>query len=269
MEREKEIQFGAFRPLQDATLMKAMGYDFIECYVGETLCPDLDERAWASQREVIRQAPLPLNSCIGLFPPRFRLTGPSASFEEPLEYVQKVCQRADELGVKTLAFGGGNVRNAPEGFPIDEAVAQFTEFCRQLAQGIESYHVTIVLETLRAQEANFLNYVWEGHRLVEAIQSPRIQLLADLYHMYQGGEGADSILQAGSLIRHVHLAESQTRRAMGKTTDGTEYLPNLSALKAIGYQGGISLECFEWDEETKEADLARSLETLKHLWALA
>ena len=259
------ILFGACRGLGDVPLMKELGYDFFENGVGGMLVPDKSDDEWARRREAILAAPLPLRSCNGFLPGRFRLTGPKASFAEPLAYAEKACRRADEVGMKTIVFGSGGARNAPAGYPKEKAVAQFTEFCRRLALRIAGCHVTVVLEPLQPKEANFLNFVREGVRICRAVGSPRICVLADIFHMEQGGEGAASIVVAGKRLKHCHIAEKGTRTAPGLKTDGSEFVPYFEALKSIGYAGGVSCEC-DWGKKKDLAkNLATALATMKRL----
>ncbi|MGN0846490.1 MAG: sugar phosphate isomerase/epimerase family protein [Kiritimatiellia bacterium] len=259
------ILFGACRGLRDVPLMKEAGYDFFEGSVGGMLIPDKDDEAWKKQKEAILAAPLPMRSCNGFLPGKFRLTGPKASFDEPLAYAAKACARADEVGLKTIVFGSGGARNAPEGFPKDQAVEQFTDFCRKLALRVAGCRVTIVLEPLQPKEANFLNFVREGAVICRKVGSPRIRLLADIFHMEQGDEGPESIRAAGALIMHCHIAEKGPRTAPGLSGDGSEFIPYFAALKEIGYAGGVSCECGWGDKKDFARNLATALETMKRV----
>jgi sugar phosphate isomerase/epimerase len=84
-------------------------------------------------------------------------------------------------------------------------------------------------------------------------------VLADLFHMNIEEASIDGTLrQHGSLIGHVHWADSN-RRAMG--FGHTPIRPILQALKAIGYTGYCSAEVFplpDGDEAARQT--VRSLE---------
>ncbi len=260
-----KILFGACRGLKDVPLMREVGYDFFEGGVAGMFMPDKDDEAWKKQKDAILSAPLPLRSCNGFLPGKFRLTGPKASFDEPLAYAAKACARADEVGLKTIVFGSGGARNAPEGFPKEQAVEQFTEFCRKLAMRVAGCKVAIVLEPLQPKEANFLNFVSEGVDICKKVGSPRIRQLADIFHMEQGGEGPESILKAGPLLLHCHIAEKGPRTAPGLKSDGSEFIPYFDALKAIGYAGGVSCECGWGDKKDFAKNLEIALATMKRV----
>ncbi|MCQ2393491.1 MAG: sugar phosphate isomerase/epimerase [Kiritimatiellae bacterium] len=259
------ILFGACRGFGEAKLLKELGYDFLENGVASTLMPDKDEEAWKKQLDLIKALPLPIRSCNGFLPGKFRLTGEKASFDQPLAYAEKACRRADEIGLATIVFGSGGARNAPKGFPKEKAVEQFTDFCKRLSARIADCKVTVVLEPLQPREANFLNFVWEGQKICEQVGSPRLCVLADIFHMMQGGESAESILKAGKLLRHCHIAEKGPRTAPGMSSDGKQFEPYFAALKQIGYTGGVSCECGWGKKNDLRKNLAKALKLMRTL----
>ena len=259
------ILFGACRGFGDAKMMKEVGYDFLENGVASTLMPDQGEEAWKKQREKIRALALPIRSCNGFLPGKFRLTGEKARFDEPLAYAEKACRRADEIGLTTIVFGSGGARNAPKGFPKEKAVEQFVDFCKRLTARISDCKVTVVLEPLQPREANFLNFVREGQEICQQVGSPRLCVLADIFHMMQGGESADSIVKAGPLLRHCHIAEKGPRTAPGISSDGQQFVPYFKALKQIGYTGGVSCECGWGKKGDLRKTLAKSLQVMRTL----
>ena len=273
------ILFGACRPLSDTALMKSIGYDFVERSFGEMFVPDKGEEAWKHQKEAIVSAALPLRSCNGFLPGRFRVTGENADWAPILEYAEVGCRRADEVGLKTMVFGSGGARNVPvtyhaggkidypKGFDVERGRDQYAEFCAVLAKRIAGCRVTVVIEPLRPNETDIIHYVWQGLQIVEEVGSPRIQQLADIFHMMMGREPAESIVKAGDRLRHCHIADWKTRLFPGQDPAQTHRLkPYFDALKEIGYSGGVSCEC-GWGEK---GDLAKNLETaLKTMKGLA
>jgi sugar phosphate isomerase/epimerase len=262
------IRFGACRPLGDASLLKSVGYDFIECDVASCLIPAKGADDWKRQLDLIASLSVPLEACNCLIPGSYRLTGPKADHAPALDYVETVMERADQAGVKYLVFGSGGARNVPGDFlskdgrgkpDLERGVGQFTEFCRRLSgRAATLKNVTVVIEPLRPNESNIVNYVWQAIQISDDVNSPRVQVLADFYHMMMGRESADSILSARSRLRHCHIAEFRSRAFPGSNSAKNEmYRPYFDALKAIGYTGGVSCEC-GWGAKK---DLARNLET--------
>ena len=248
--------------------MKSLGYDFIEYAVAPSLIPEEGAEAWKRQREQILALPLPLRSCNGFLPGKFRLAGKKNDQAAALEYAVTACRRADEVGVKTIVFGSSGARNVPcvfgeggkhewtAGVSVNEGRDQFIEFVRRLSGRISDCKVEVVIEPLNPNESNIVQYVWQGSQICRDVQSPRIRQLADFYHMMLGREPASSIDDAGALLRHCHVSKFD-RYPPDETPAEIERLrPYFEALKRIGYTGGVSCEC-RWQEK----DLARSLET--------
>jgi len=261
------ILFGACRGVGDAKLMASVGYDFWEWGAGAAFNPDKDGEWWKGQKALILSQPIPLRSCNGFLPGKFRLTGPKADFAPALKYAETVLRRADEVGVKTIVFGSSGARNVPGDFlggkdkqpDLEKGVRQYTEFCRELCRlTADLKTVRVVIEPLRPNESNIINYVWQGVQICKDVNSPRLCQLADIFHMMMGREDPESIVKAGKLLRHCHIADYGSRLFPGADPAQTYRLkPYFAALNAIGYTGGVSCEC-SWG---KDADLAKNLET--------
>ena len=175
-------------------------------------------------------------------------------------------RRADEVGVKTIVFGSGGARNVPGDFTgprdqqpkLEEGTRQYTEFCRALCKRVADLKTTcVVIEPLRPNESNIINFVWQGVQICHDVNSPRLQQLADLFHMMMGRECADSLVKAGPLLKHCHIASYETRQYPGSDPATVDRLrPYFDALHTIGYTGGVSCEC-GWGK----GDFAKNLET--------
>lgn len=274
---ESGIKFGVCRPFADAALLKSVGFDFIECVAAEAFIPGEKGDKWKRRRDELLASPLPLRACNGFIPGNFRLTGPKADFAPALDYAELVLRRAEEAGVKAIVFGSGGARNVPGDIcspdwnsrPDTEAgSAQFVDFCKKLSRRVADLkQVQVVIEPLRPKESNIINFVWQGADICRDINSPRIQLLADIFHMMMGGEKAKSIVEADGLIRHCHIANYSSRTLPGIEPEAVaRFRPYFDALRAVGYNGGVSCECVGMGEKqglAKELELA--LSTLKSL----
>lgn len=269
------ILFGACRGARkEVELMKSVGYDFWEGDVPRDLDPSRDDEWWKKRRDAIASYPLPLRSCTGFIPGRFRLTGPAADHEAALEWAEKALRRAEEAGVKTVVFGSGGARNVPGDYcskerkawpDVEKGARQYEEFCRKVAERCADLKtVQVVIEPLRPNESNIVNYVWQGERIARSVGSPRVKLLADLFHMMMGGESPESIVRAKDLVKHCHIAEYSSRKYPGCDAENTARLaPYMAALKSIGYTGGVSCECGFGKKEDFAKNLETALKTMK------
>lgn len=271
-----KILFGACRGPNDAALLKRVGYDFWEWGVGAAFDPTKDAEWWKRQRDFILSQPLPLRSCNGFLPGTFRLTGPNADHAPALAYAETAVRRADEVGVKTLVFGSGGARNVPGDITAKDAKDrpdaekgrdQYRDFCAALCRRVADLKTTtVVVEPLRPRESNIVNYVWQGLQICEEVNSPRLAQLADIFHMMMGREPACSIRLAGARLKHCHVASYETRQFPGSDPATVARLrPYFDALKAIGYEGGVSCECGWGRKEDLEKNLETALKTMKGL----
>lgn len=254
------ILFGLCAGPDKAAKLKELGYAFIEGGVAGMLKPEMPDAEYAAELAKLKGSALPIRSCNGFIPSKFRLTGPELMHDAALDYAVKACQRADAAGIPFIVLGSGGARKVPEGTDLAKGKAQFIEFCQKLGDRIKDLKVTIVLEPLNKGETNILNSVTEGIEYVDAIGRPRIQLLADFYHMMKENEDPDAIRKAGARIRHCHIAELEGRKAPG--TQGEDLSAFFKALKDIGYNGGVSCEC-GWPKENVEDAWKKALATMR------
>ena len=258
-----------------AKMIKRAGFDFVEISVGLAVGPDKDAEWWKGQRDKLLALPLPLRSCNGFLPGRFRLTGPKADHAPALDYAETALRRAEEVGVKTVVFGSGGARNVPGDFAgprdkwpdLQKGRDQYADFCRELCRRVADLRtVQVVIEPLCPNESNIINYVWQGVQVCEEVDSPRLAQLADIFHMMAGRESAASIVAAGKWLKHCHIASYKTREFPGSEPETVARLkPYFDALKSIGYTGGVSCECGWGKDEDYEKNLETALNTMKGL----
>ncbi|PWJ57552.1 sugar phosphate isomerase/epimerase [Dyadobacter jejuensis] len=240
------ITLGVFAAYQHAAYLQSLGFGYIEEAVGRFLLPSETEAPYYENRDVLQQEGFPIKSYVVLLPSAIKTVGPQAQHQEALARTQLALRRAKECGSSYIVFGSGGARNIPEDFNRHEAKAQHIALCRQMAPMAEKYGITIAIEPLNRGETNFINSLAEGVEIVEAVKSPRVKLLCDIYHMLKEDEPASEITKYGKHIVHCHIAEKAERTPPGVM--GDDFRPYLSALKQTGYRGGLSIECFHYDD---------------------
>ena len=261
---------GACRPNSDAALMKSIGYDFIEGTVAACFAPDKGEEEWKRLRDEIRALPIPLRCCNSFLPAKFRVTGPNADFEPALRYAETALRRASEVGVNLIVFGSNGARTVP-GDPLgltgpkpdtEKGLVQFTDFCRLLCDRVRDLdRMEVLVEPLRPNGDNLINFVWQAQQVCEEVASPRLKLIADLFHMMAGREPPRSLVEARGILRHCHIADWYTRNFVGEKPETVFHMrPYFETLKSIGYTGGVSCEPGKGGWGRPE-DLAKNLET--------
>ncbi|MCH2102057.1 MAG: sugar phosphate isomerase/epimerase [Planctomycetes bacterium] len=250
-------KIGLTRGPDQAKSLASMGADFIEIGCG-LLMPGKSDEEFAGRRKQLKECELPIHGANGFLPGRMKSTGPRADHAVIAAYATDIFRRGEEVGMKTVTFGSSGSRSLPEGYPRADADLQFVALLSRLAPIAARYNIRICVEPLQKSETNYIQYVHEATRLIDAVQQPNVGITADIFHMLRGEESAESIRGAGEYIQHVHVAELAKRTAPG--VDGDDFTPYFQALKDIGYAGPISMEC-RWDDLNKQFPVA--LETVR------
>ena len=242
---------GVCTNLEDAEILGRAGVDFLEVSTQSFLEPgDASEGHFEANRAAARGLLPPVQNANLFLPGGLPCVGPAVDEPALLAYAQRAFERAQKAGIKGIVFGSGAARTLPEGFPAERARGQFVRLLVKFAVLAERSDVTLFVEALNPRECNFLNTLAEAAELVTACGHPNVMLVADTYHMGFAGEGPEAIRQHGALVRHFHVADGPSRHYPG--ADGQSYRLWFEALRAIGYQGKISIEC-RWENVADEA----------------
>jgi len=248
--QSKYFPLGVCQKADNSQLVRTMGFDYIECGVESFLAPAKPEEIFQKNLELIHKSGIALYACNGFIPGTMKTTGPEFDQDKVLEYARIALQRAKIAGIKIIVFGSGTSRNIPEGFDKQKARDQFIELLRQIGPIAKENNVTIAIEPLRSQECNFINTVKEACEISRVVNHRNIRVLADFFHMNCEGETPESIVQAGKLLVHCHIAEKEKRAAPGVSKE--DFTQFYKALHQINYKGKVSIEC-SWVNFEKEA----------------
>ncbi len=135
---------------------------------------------------------------------------------------------------------------------------------QRIASNLGDGDAAIFLEPLNRYEATFLNRVGQAAILARMIEHPRMKALADLYHMnIEETSFGEPIDEAGDLLGHVHIADN-TRDEPGAGM--MDMRPAFAALKRIGYEGWLSLECRGLSREPETA-FPESIAYMRRVWS--
>jgi D-psicose/D-tagatose/L-ribulose 3-epimerase len=235
-------QFGICTGIENAAVVRAAGWDFVEGNVQTVCMGDQDEAAWraAGWEAKFAAAGLGMPAANCLVPASLKVTGPEADLGKLRGYMTNVLRRARRLGLKTVVFGSGGARNVPEGWPGNKAWEQVLGFLQMSAPLAAANDVTIMVEHLNKKECNIINTVAEAMEYVKAAGHPNIQCLVDSWHLWLEEEPLANLEAAMPWIRHVHLADKAGRVAPGQS--GSDYTAFFGVLKKAGYDGRISVE---------------------------
>lgn len=258
---QKLPDIGVITSVDNIETVKLSGYDFLEPGVGDYLKLSEEEEVFGKFLDTFGQHEIPIIALVYFIPGRLKSVGQEADHQGILEYVALLFQRAQKAGVKYVVFGSGGSRAVPEGFSTERAREQFVALNKAIAQVAAKYQVVVLLEPLNKKECNFINSLAEAGSVVEDVNHPNFLLCADIYHMKTEGEGPESIIRYGHLIRHLHVAEKEGRSPPG--THGEDFSPYYRALKSTGFKGGISIEA-NWQDLAGQS--VKAIQTIRDQW---
>jgi sugar phosphate isomerase/epimerase len=142
--------------------------------------------------------------------------------------------------------------------------AYAADVLREWATTLPAGRAALFLEPLNRYETYFLNRVEQAITLAQAINHPRVQVLADFFHMNIEESGwSVPIAKAGTLLGMVHVADNN-RLQPGRGC--LNFQPGFAALKQIGYRSFVSIECWSPQGPLIDGDPATALpETVRFL----
>lgn len=173
--------------------------------------------------------------------PRRSIVDP-AEREEMVAAVRETIAATEQLGKPDLIVASGF---RIEGLSEDEHFANAVTALRAAADVAEEAGVTLLLEPLNTRlfAAMYLVSTKLGLDLVEAVNSPNLRLLYDVWHSAVMGETMAEVL-AGRihLVAHVQVADMDDRHEPG--TGSLDWTQVMQTLQDLGYSGAIGLEYF-------------------------
>lgn len=234
------IRLGICTPVENAALLKEIGYDYIE--LGLSKIALMEDEDYQKLLAAVKASPLPVESVNSMIPSDFRLCSEEGTDEKVRAYLERAFTRAEELGVSIAVFGSGAARRMPADMSESEAYKLLSQFLRLAARIAEDHYIDIAIEPLRSDECNIVNLVSDAQRLASMTGFRNVGALADLYHMMQEGDYYDS-LDNGIGVIHAHIAEMDFRN-FPKASDPCviEYQEFFEHLRSSGYDGRVSIE---------------------------
>lgn len=123
-------------------------------------------------------------------------------------------------------------------------------FLGEVAEMAEKLSVMVVLEPINRYEGHYYNRLEEAMAVIDRVGSPRLKIDADFFHMQiEERDIAAAIEKAAGYIYHVQLGDSN-RELPGQ--GHTDFRAGFAALRRIGYDRYMALECRVPDDPERE-----------------
>lgn len=161
-------------------------------------------------------------------------------------YLVALAHFCADIGGKVLVLGSPKQRSIPEGSTFEQAWERAVETLRPAVKAAEQRGVTWCIEPLSPAETDFLNRAEDAIRFAQAFNSPAARIILDVKAMSSEGKPIPRIIRdsAGWFV-HFHANDPNLK---GPGMGEIDFVPILSALKAVEYTGYISVEVFEYSD---------------------
>ncbi|ADB63283.1 Hydroxypyruvate isomerase (plasmid) [Haloterrigena turkmenica DSM 5511] len=182
------------------------------------------------------EAEIPIAGCVA----DGTLTDPEAT-DDAVETIRESIETAADLGIPTLIATSG-----PDQEGLDRATQRgaIVDVLSRVALDAEAADVTIALEPLNTavdHPGNYLETSAEGLEIVDAVDSPNVRLLYDVYHQQiTEGDVVRAITENVDRIGHIHVADVPGRHEPG--TGELDYETVFAAIDEAGYDGYVGCE---------------------------
>ena len=146
------------------------------------------------------------------------------------------------IGVTTFVGLTGNAR---DDISYDRHMTYVVQCLRRLAPIAEENGVTIVMESLNTlvdHHGYFLSRTDQAMLILEAVNSPNVKMLFDIYHQQiMEGNVIRNLGENIERIGHIHVGDNPGRKQPGT---GELNYPNIfKSIASTNYQGYVALEC--------------------------
>ena len=210
---------------------KAAGYELAEFHLWRD--KDVDAIAAALDETGVKLTGI----CVD---PRRSIVDP-AQHGEFLEAVRESLVAAKKLGSPPMIVASGFTR---EGVSAREHFDTAVLALKQAAALAEAAGVMLVVEPLNDRVEHpgmYLVSTTLGLDLIEAVGSPNLRMLYDVYHSTTMGEDMEEVLAGRAhLVHHVQVADMPGRNEPGTAT--LDWPATIAALRRLGYDGALGLE---------------------------
>ena len=167
-----------------------------------------------------------------------------------LRFVEESLEVAGFLGCGNLVIHSnglgdrGVVLNSYDHLSAEQKTEAMADTLMGLVRRVEKAGVTLLLEALNTRvdhPGNFLSSTRQAAELVGSMESRRIKILYDVYHMQiMEGNIIDTLRDYIDLIGYIHIADVPGRHEPGT---GEINFPNvMTALRKLGYDGFVGFE---------------------------
>ena len=229
--------------------VSGLGFDILEFQAQALL--DMDKSRMDEVRQAAKDNGIELTYSLGLNP-KYDVASPDAKVREGgIEYLKRIVERIGYMEGKLLSGVNYAGWGSPDYIVDDksEIVKHSIESVRQVIKTAEDYDVTYCVEVVNRFEGIVMNTAKEAIEHVKQIDSDKIGILLDTYHMnIEEGSIGDAIRSVGGYLKNFHRTTGLFR-ARGTLT-GMRYLER--SMISIIREGSCQSRSSRWAGKSQE-----------------
>ena len=170
---------------------------------------------------------------------QYSLTSPDAAVRASArDFIRSIIELAGGFGAPAIL--GSMQGRVESGVERTQSLAWLGAALEEFGELAAEHHTHFLYEPLNRYETNLFNRQLDAAEWLGTLRAQNVKLLCDLFHMaIEESDLAATLRECGSLVGHIHFADSN-RRAIG--LGHTNPAPILAALRDIGYKGYLSAE---------------------------
>lgn len=234
--------FGCCAPSKSYQKAEQAGFDFVE-FSGAEIA-GMSNEEFDQICGVVRTGRIPCLSFNNYCKGAPAIVGEAFDAEAAHVYAEHLCERAAALGVKMIGIGAPGARRLPTGFDSESADMQCRTFLKITAGVAESHGIQLNFEQLNPYACEYGTSTEKVLSLVREVDAGNLTLVVDFYHRALAGETVCNFTGFQEMIGHTHISTcgANLERGYPNMKDFTYYAEIISALKAAGYHGTMSIE---------------------------
>jgi len=228
---------------QRFALAKQHGFKFIEFWTVD--------RGNATKASTIRALCDTNGLSVTQFAPAWPNFGDPAKHPELLKVTEAAIADAKILGTTQFTVTGHSLI---DGMSREAQLAGYLAGLMRIAPMLEAAGMTALVEPFN--RVNHLNHLLNGSQptlpMVRSVNSPRLKMLWDFYHMQlEDGDLIEKFTAGIDQVAHVQIGDVPGRHQPG--TGEVNHTNLLKAVRAAGYRGKIGLEFIPLDQDDAKA----------------
>ena len=236
------MKIGCCVSIKNIENAKKIGFDFVELSATEIM--NINDLDWNDIKDKILYANIPIIGFNAFCNEKTPIIGPNANKAHWSTYLDKVIERASQLGCQNIGIGAPKARMLPNYYHYALAIEEMETFLTTAAQKAEKYHINILYEALNPKECNFGNHTKEIYDTVNKLKLSNLKIVYDVYHSINTSEKYDDIREIFTYVNHVHINswDRNLNRLYILAKDKPYLIKLFTFLQEINYDKTISIE---------------------------